>query len=68
MSKETARKWYRQVLHDLEYELTPDYTLLRYPDVSEIVPYEQYSEEVAKEKLEIAKKVLNYLKKRWGEL
>jgi HEPN domain-containing protein len=128
MSKETARKWYKQALHDLEmaeknieiggydisaflshqcvekllkaglildgkkvtkthyidelaeklnlpdeliheiYELTSDYILSRYPDVSETVPYEQYSEEIAKEKLGIAKKVLNYFKKRWGEL
>jgi HEPN domain-containing protein len=128
MSKETARKWYRQALHDLEmaektieiggydvsaflshqcvekllkagfildgkevpkthyidelakklnlpnelideiYELTLDYTLSRYPDVSETIPYEQYSEEIAKGKLEIARKVLNYFKKKWGEL
>ncbi len=50
------------------YELTPDYTFSRYPDVSETVPYEQYSEEIAKEKLKIAKNILGYFKKRWGEL
>ena len=50
------------------YELTPDYTFSRYPDVSETVPYEQYSEEIAREKVKIAKKVLDYFIKRWGEL
>ncbi len=49
-------------------DLTIDYTFARYPDVSERVPYEEYTEEVAMEKLEIAKEVLEYFKKRWGEL
>lgn len=127
MSKEAARKWYRQAIHDLEMakknieiggydvsaflchqciekllkagfilegrnvpkthfidelarelnlseelqdkimELTVDYTLSRYPDVSEEVPYEQYSKEIAMQKVKIATEVLNYFKKRWGE-
>lgn len=128
MNKESARKWYRQAIHDLEMaekniaiggydisaflchqcvekllkagfilegktvprthfidelarelnlpeelqdeikELTVDYMLSRYPDVSEEVPYEQYSKEISMEKLKIAREVLNYFKGRWGEL
>jgi len=49
-------------------QLTVDYTLSRYPDVSAEVPYEQYTKDIAMEKLEIAKKVLNYFIERWGEL
>ena len=49
-------------------ELTVDYTLSRYPDVSEEVPYEQYSKEISEEKLKIAREVLNYFRKRWGVL
>lgn len=48
--------------------LTIDYTLSRYPDVSNEIPYEQYTKDIAVEKLQIAKKVLNYFNKRWGEL
>ncbi len=126
--RDTARKWYKQALHDLEMaekniqiegydvsaflshqavekllkagfilegkevpkthfvdelaqglnlpnelqreiaELTVDYTLFRYPDVSDSVPYEQYTREIALEKIHIAKKVLKYFKERWGEL
>ena len=108
MSRESARKWYMQAIHDLEMadknidiggydisaflchqcvekllkagfiktvpkthfidelarelnlpeelqnkiaELTVDYTLSRYPDVSEEIPYEQYSKEISEEKL-----------------
>ncbi len=128
MTRESARKWYRQALHDLEMaeknigiggydvsaflchqcvekllkaglileqipapkihfvdelsrklnlpkeledkiiNLTVDYTFSRYPDVSERVPYEEYTEEIARKKVEIAKEVLKYFKKRWREL
>lgn len=117
-SRDTARKWYRQAIHELEMaekniemggydisaslshqsiekllkagfilegkdvpkmhfidelarelhlpdelqeeiaELTTDYTLSRYPDVSSGIPYEQYTKDTAVEKLRIAKKVL----------
>jgi len=128
MTRESAKKWYRQALHDLEMaeknieiggydvsaflchqcvekllkagfilerkpvpkihfidelskelnipkelqdkiiDLTVDYTFSRYPDVSEKVPYEEYTEELARKKVAIAKEVLKYFKKRWGEL
>jgi len=128
MSKETAKRWYKQAIHELEmagkniaiggydvaaflshqavekllkagfamegkemprshyldelarelrlppdlYEavldLTPDYTVSRYPDTADTVPYEQYTEEIAREKVEIAKRVLAYFEARWGRL
>lgn len=47
------------------FELTADYTLARYPDVSEDVPYEQYDEAIAKEKVESAKRIFELLQKRY---
>ena len=46
---------------DSVYELTVDYTFSRYPDVGDHIPYEEYNEEIAKEKVEIAKKVFQKL-------
>ncbi len=48
--------------------LTADYTLARYPDVSDEVPYRQYDEEIAKEKVESAKSVFRILKDRYKAL
>lgn len=48
--------------------LTPDYTLSRYPDVSEDVPYEQYDEEIAQEKINTAKRIFESLKERYKPL
>ncbi|MFQ6129159.1 MAG: HEPN domain-containing protein [Thermoplasmata archaeon] len=50
------------------HALTGDYTLARYPDVGEDVPYEQYNKETAKEKVESAKKVFDLLKGRYEQL
>ena len=49
-------------------ELTVDYTFARYPDVSEKTPYEEYTEEMAKEKVKIAEKVFEALKDRYKSL
>ncbi|WXG42309.1 MAG: HEPN domain-containing protein [Candidatus Freyarchaeum deiterrae] len=46
-------------------ELTADYTFARYPDVSDVVPYEQYDKKIAKEKVESAKKIFRLLKNRY---
>ncbi|WP_456475849.1 HEPN domain-containing protein [Candidatus Pyrohabitans sp.] len=48
--------------------LTADYTLARYPDVSDEVPYRQYDEEIAKAKVESAKSVFRILKDRYRVL
>lgn len=48
--------------------LTADYTLTRYPDVSDTVPYEQYDEKIAREKVEAARKVFEYLQDRYKAL
>jgi HEPN domain-containing protein len=53
---------------DAVSELTVDYTFSRYPDVADGVPYEEYDEEIAKEKLETAKKVFQYLKNEYEHL
>ncbi len=42
---------------DLANDLTADYTLARYPDISDLTPYEEYNEEIALEKLNIAKQI-----------
>ena len=49
-------------------ELSVDYTFARYPDVAEHVPYEEYSEEIAKEKVQTAKEIFESLKDAYGAL
>jgi Uncharacterized conserved protein related to C-terminal domain of eukaryotic chaperone, SACSIN len=39
------------------FELTADYILSRYPDVSKDVPYKQYNKKIAEEKVASAKRV-----------
>lgn len=48
--------------------LTADYTLARYPDVSDDVPYEQYDDAISREKIEAAKKVFAFLRNRYENL
>jgi len=47
--------------------LSADYMLARYPDVSDAVPYEQYSEAVAREKVRAAKRVFELLQDRYAQ-
>lgn len=47
---------------DSANELSVDYTFSRYPDVVDKVPYEEYSEEIAIEKVKIAKSIFESLK------
>lgn len=49
-------------------ELTVDYTFSRYPDVSNVVPYEAYNEEIAKEKVKIAREIFEALKESYKAL
>jgi len=123
MDKETALKWYKQALHDLNMaeknipikgydvasflahqavekllksmfvfegkkipkthyidelakgqnldediideilDLTVDYTFARYPDVGQHVPYQEYDEEIAVDKVDRAKKIFKEVKK-----
>lgn len=44
--------------------LESDYVASRYPDVSVGVPYEEYSREDAEEKVELAREMVEWLKKR----
>lgn len=48
--------------------LTADYMLSRYPDVSDQVPYEQYDEALANEKVRAASSVFALLKERYADL
>lgn len=48
--------------------LTADYMLSRYPDVSDLVPYEQYDEALANEKVRAARSVFALLKERYAAL
>jgi HEPN domain-containing protein len=48
--------------------LTADYMLSRYPDVSDQVPYEQYDEALANEKVRAAGSVFALLKERYSDL
>lgn len=48
--------------------LTVDYTFSRYPDVAEQVPYEEYNEEIAKEKVKTAKEIFESLKESYEAL
>lgn len=48
--------------------LSADYTLARYPDVSDETPYEQYDENLAREKVEAARKVFQLLEDNYRTL
>jgi len=56
-----------EIVDDLS-DLTIDYTFARYPDVSEHIPYEEYTEEIAQEKVGLAKKIFDSLKDRYSPL
>lgn len=53
-----------EIVNDLS-ELAVDYTFARYPDVSEQIPYEEYTEEIAREKVNLAKKIFDLLKDKF---
>ena len=45
--------------------LSPDFVITRYPDAAHGLPYELYDEEIAKERMDLAKEVTEWIK---GEL
>ncbi len=49
-------------------ELAADYMISRYPDVSGSVPYEEYDEEIAMEKVAVAKNIFGKLRDRYISL
>jgi len=49
-------------------EISADYTISRYPDISDLIPYELYDYNIAYQKVESAKKVFILLKGRYKEL
>jgi len=42
--------------------LSPDFIITRYPDAANGLPYELYDEEIAKERINLAKKVIKWIK------
>lgn len=42
-------------------KLSPDFVITRYPDAAQGVPYELYDDEIAKERLKIAEKVIKWV-------
>lgn len=57
----------KELIDDIN-ELTVDYTFSRYPDVAEGVPYEEYTEEIAQEKVTIARGVFKALNEYYNFL
>ena len=55
-------------LQEKVLNLVPDYTLSRYPDVSEKVPYEQYDYAIAREKVEVASEVVEFVRRNFPEV
>ena len=51
-------------LRRLLADLTPDYTVSRYPDAANAVPYELYDEATARTKIENAAAVIAWLKRK----
>ncbi len=49
-------------------DLTADYMFSRYPDVAELVPFEEYNENIAKEKVDKAKRIFKSLRKKYKEI
>lgn len=49
-------------------DINADYTFARYPDVGENVPYEEYNEEIAAEKVAKAERIFTLLKDDYKEL
>ena len=50
----------KRLLRNLSY-LNPDYTVARYPDAANGVPYELYDEEIARAKLKAAGEVVRWI-------
>ncbi|MBI3075876.1 MAG: HEPN domain-containing protein [Deltaproteobacteria bacterium] len=51
------------LLRHLMY-LTPDYTVARYPDAANGIPYELYDAELAREKVAAAREVIQWVARR----
>jgi HEPN domain-containing protein len=47
--------------------LNPDYTIARYPDAANGIPYELYDRETALSKVQAAREVIEWLRKRISE-
>lgn len=50
------------------YDLSVDYQFARYPDMSDIVPYRQYTESIARRKVNNARYIFEFLKDTYTSL
>jgi len=57
-----------QLVADEIIDINADYMFARYPDVGENIPYEEYDEEIAAEKVAKAERVFTLLKEYYQEL
>ncbi len=57
-----------QTLIDKILDLTVDYTFARYPDVGSHIPFEEYTEDIAREKVECAKYVFKEIEKLFPDI
>lgn len=44
-------------------KITPDFVISRYPDATQTTPYELYDEDIARERIDIAKRVVEWVKR-----
>jgi len=49
-------------------DLSSDYQLARYPDISDSIPYENYDEALAEERVKSAQKIFDHLYPRYRQL
>lgn len=57
-----------EIVADEIIDISADYTFARYPDVGEHVPYEEYTKEIAQEKVAKAERIFALLRDRYQEL
>ena len=62
MNEESA-----ELINDV-VDLTADYTFARHLDVAEHIPYEEYDEDIARSKVEKARRIFEVLKDRYKAL
>ncbi len=44
--------------------MNPDFVITRYPDAAHGLPYDLYDEEIAKERIDLTKKVMEWIKEK----
>ena len=55
-------------IYECVIDLTSDYQFARYPDISDCVPYEQYDETLALERVKSAQRIFTHLRNSYCKL